>query len=84
VKKDKESEIMRTRYAIGVMFLVLVIVAVGNLLYTNKVNNDSNHQWCATLVAIVQPQPGADPPATERGIKQRELLVRLARDKGCL
>lgn len=75
---------MRTRYAIGVMFLVLVLVAANNLLYTNKVNNDSNHQWCALLTAIVQPGPDVPEPTTPRAIRQKALLVELAHKKGCL
>jgi hypothetical protein len=74
----------RVKYSILIMFLCGALGFTGNLLYTNKVNKDSNHQWCEILISIIQPEPGAPPPTTERGRRQVQIMTKLAREKGCI
>lgn len=73
----------RVKYSILAMFLSLAIGFVGNLLYTNKVNNESNHQWCEVLIIASRPLPTSPPPTADQ-IKGRMLMGKLAREKGCL
>jgi hypothetical protein len=74
----------RVKYSILVIFLCGALGFTGNLLYTNKVNRDADRQWCEILISIIQPQPGAPPPTTERGRQQIAIMVKLAKEKGCL
>jgi hypothetical protein len=74
----------RVKYSIIMVFLSLALVGGGNLIYTQKLDEKSNHQWCEILISIIQPDPGAPPPTTERGRRQVKIMTKLARDKGCL
>lgn len=72
----------RNSYTLVIMFLSFAVLAVSGILYTNHVQRESDHQWCALLTSITQPLP-ANPPPTPRQITTYNLLKDLARDKGC-
>jgi hypothetical protein len=66
--------------------LVLTLLAglgalgVINVLYTNSVERDAQHDLCALLAVI--DDPNAPPPATARGRQQRD-AIRAYRAKRC-
>lgn len=74
---------VRTSYTYVIMFLAFAVLAGMGFTYTNHVQRESDHQWCALLTSITQPLP-VDPPPTERQLTTYTLLKDLARDKGCI
>lgn len=79
----EEKRTFRNAYTLVIMFLSFAVLAVSGILYTNHVQREADHQWCALLTSITQPLP-ANPPPTERQVTTYNLLKDLARDKGCI
>jgi hypothetical protein len=74
---------IRQSYTFVVMFLAFVVLAGGGYLYTNHVQQQADHQWCQILVIASRPLP-AKPVPTADQIKGRQLLLELAKKKGCI
>jgi len=73
----------RNAYTLVIMFVSFAIVAFGSYAYTNHVRQQSDHQWCELLVIAARPLPASPKPTADQ-IHGRELLKKLARDKGCI
>lgn len=73
----------RRNYTFVIMFLSFAILAIGGIVYTNHVQRQADHQWCALLTSLTQPLP-TNPQPTPRQITTYNLLKDLARDKGCI
>lgn len=80
---EKEcTHTFRNSYTLAIMFVSFVVLALGGYLYTNHVQQQSDHQWCRLLITITQPLPASPPPAP-RQLTTYNLLKDLSRDKGC-
>lgn len=80
---NQDTGRFRQSYVFVVMFVAFFILAGGGYAYTNHVQEVSDHQWCEVLKISLTSIPSSPPPTAQQ-IRGRELLTKLARDKGCL
>jgi hypothetical protein len=76
-------------YPLLVLFIVLVIAAVFNVIYTNRVHKQSEQQerdndrkWCALLVPMDEAYEGT-PPTTPTGKKIADAISQRRTELGC-
>lgn len=71
-----------TRWITLLVTLVVIVAAVvANAAYTNRVDTQSDRDWCRLLATLDQPSPE---PTTERGRKVIDEVHKLREKKGCL
>lgn len=74
---------LRAWWAVLMVLIAAIAVAGIGIVYTNRVQHESDQRWCALLATIDQPQPGAPPPNTERGRQIQQQIHALRRELGC-
>lgn len=72
---------MRLTYALMIVFLSVVAIGVGNIVYTQHVQQTADERWCTLLTTLDTNNP---PARTPHAIKVQQQIHQLRRDLGCL
>lgn len=71
---------LRAWWSLLVVFATAVLVGAACIAYTQHVQRESDHRWCALLDSLDQPSP---PPSTDRGREIQRQISQLRHDLGC-
>lgn len=79
---DSKAVRARKRWAIGMVAISYVALAVVCVLFTNHAVHESERKWCG-IVVLFDNTNRETPPSTETGRKLAERMAQLRKDFGC-
>ena len=65
------------------LILPFVLVVVGLVLYVNRVQQQSERQWCELLTTLDETYQAGPPPETDRGRRIVVAIHQLRQDFAC-
>lgn len=69
-------------WSLAVVYFTLLVIAVGNVVYTQHVDHESNRKWCELIMSLDNAYKEA-PPQTPTGIKIAQDVARLRVNLDC-
>lgn len=65
------------------LILPFILVVIGGVLYTNRVQHSADARWCEYLVTLDETYQSGPPPQTELGRRVRAAVHQLREDFDC-